>query len=146
MTTLGAIRKESQRLIKLKGKFCLICGGKKHLQRHHQTMDAQDFIIICQDCHTSIHMKDGSWGRGLKKIKDCVICGKPFVPSHSKKNVTCSRSCLSELGRRNANKRWHPEQKGNGLIALNALEMQLYLPKSTRSLKQSQTLKEVIEP
>lgn len=48
-------------------------------------------------------------GRGLKKMKACVVCGTTFIPNHSKKHATCSKNCLSELGRRNALRRWHPE-------------------------------------
>src|SRR3990167_1446719 len=102
----AAIRKQSQRRESLSGKCCGRCGSSESLQRHHPSYTSSDFEIVCQTCHTAIHVSDGSWGKGSKRIKDCAICGKPFVPSHSKKHKTCSAACLSELGRVNAQKRW----------------------------------------
>lgn len=103
----ATIRKQSQRLKSLSGESCCMCGSIEKLQRHHRTYTAEDFVIVCQPCHTQIHKADGSWGKGSRKIKDCAVCGKPFVPRHSTKHKTCSANCLSELGRLNALKRWH---------------------------------------
>lgn len=102
----ATIRKRSQRLKSLSGESCATCGGTENLQRHHPTYTGTDFTILCQECHANEHKADGSWGKGSKKTKICVICGSEFTPSHSKKHTTCSRPCLSELGRRNARKRW----------------------------------------
>ena len=103
---LAAMRKRSQRSFPIDGESCQLCGSKKRVQRHHPNQDPEVFWVVCQKCHTDIHMKEGSWGKGLKKIRACVICGKEFLPSHSKRNKTCSKNCLSELGRINARKRW----------------------------------------
>lgn len=51
--------------------------------------------------------------RRTKKTKLCKVCGTEFTPSHSKKHSTCSKKCLSEIGRRNAMKRWHGAETGN---------------------------------
>lgn len=110
----ATIRKQTQRLVTLSGKSCERCGITENLQRHHQTYTASDYVILCQGCHASEHSKDGSWGRGLKKTKFCVICGSEFTPNHSKRHKTCSSNCLSELGRRNARKRWEPESTDLG--------------------------------
>ena len=79
---------------------------------NHLELKPKTIMILCPKCHVSEHMKNGSWGRGLKKTKICVVCGNIFVPNHSKKHKSCSSKCLSELGRLNAMKRWYPtEQK-----------------------------------
>jgi hypothetical protein len=104
--TKATIRKQSQRIERLSGKSCAQCGSTENLQRHHRTYTETDYVILCQECHKNEHVKDGSWGHGLKAMKDCVVCFKPFTPRHSKKHSTCSQECLSELGRRNARKRW----------------------------------------
>jgi len=88
---------------------CDVCGSKDNLQRHHPDYTSSGCCLLCQSCHTAEHMRDGTWGVGLRKTKDCVICGETFTPNHSKKHKACSKNCLSELGRRNAQKRWHPE-------------------------------------
>lgn len=102
----ATIRKRSQRLKSLSGESCAKCGSTENLQRHHQTYTESDFIILCQECHASEHNADGSWGKGSRKTRSCVICGSEFTPNHSKRHTTCSPDCLSELGRRNARKRW----------------------------------------
>jgi len=105
------IRKASQRLISLEGRFCASCGADSNLQRHHPIYEPSAVQILCQSCHTALHMADGTWGKGPKDsskyIRDCVICGRIFQANHSKLGKTCSRACLSELGRLNASKRWH---------------------------------------
>lgn len=101
-----AIRKRSQRRESLNGKQCEHCGSTENLQRHHPSYESEDFIILCQTCHAKLHVEHGTWARGQKKTKFCAICGKEFIPHHSKKHKTCSKECLSELGRRNAMKRW----------------------------------------
>jgi 5-methylcytosine-specific restriction endonuclease McrA len=39
-------------------------------------------------------------------MKTCAVCGKDFSDYSHIRAKTCSRGCLSELGRRNARKRW----------------------------------------
>src|SRR5689334_17449391 len=102
----ATIRKRSQRSCTLSGKHCEKCGSMVNLQRHHPNYDSEAFIILCQGCHTLTHLEVGTWGSGSKKMKNCVVCGSEFLPRHSKKHSTCSRTCLSELGKRNAMKRW----------------------------------------
>lgn len=100
----ATIRKRTQRLVSLDGKSCEQCGSTENLQRHHRTYTETDFQILCQSCHVQADLRDGS--RKRRKTKQCAICGNVFTPSHSKKHKTCSADCLSELGRRNAYKRW----------------------------------------
>lgn len=107
---ISALRKRSQRSFAIDDESCELCGSDINIQRHHPDPTSANFLIVCQKCHVEIHMKDGSWGRGLRKTKNCVICGSEFVPNHSKKHTTCSKPCLSELGKRNALKRWHPNE------------------------------------
>ena len=92
-------------------KQCERCKSTVRLQRHHKDRNslnnkADNVEVLCQTCHKNLHMAEGSWSRGLKKTKLCAICEREFLPHHSKNHKTCSRSCLSELGRRNALKRW----------------------------------------
>src|SRR5437773_10001805 len=102
-----AVRKASQKLVSLLGKSCGQCGSTKRLQRHHQEYTPTSFVILCQVCHKNEHMKDGTWGRGLRQMSNCIICGKDFKPLDSKIHKTCGAKCLSVLGRLNAMKRWN---------------------------------------
>jgi hypothetical protein len=102
----AAVRKRAQRAVPAM-TICDDCGAVDNLQRHHPDyLRPEEVIILCQRCHTNIHLLFGTWGNGPKTLRACVICGQDFIPKHSKKGVTCSRACLSELGRRNARKRW----------------------------------------
>lgn len=115
MLTKATVRKQTQRLVPLSGTTCEKCGSSESLQRHHIHYEATAFQILCQSCHAEVHKADGSWGRGLKKTKNCAVCGQTFIPNHSKKHKTCSANCLSELGRRNALKRWRPANESTDL-------------------------------
>jgi len=73
------------------------------------------FLLAHTNCHGNqcqigkgdgIQKAEGTWGRGLREIKNCVICLKTFAPKHSKNPKTCSSDCLKNLGRLNALKRW----------------------------------------
>lgn len=99
------IRKQSQRNADISTMSCAFCGSTENVQRHHPDYNSPDFIPLCHKCHVKIHIESGTYRR--KQEKKCVICGKSFIPHHSKNHKTCSRECLSELGRRNAMKRWH---------------------------------------
>ena len=68
--------------------------------------DRESFVQDWGNLQLDEHMKDGSWGKGLKPIQFCTICGKEFLPPDSHVHKTCSPECLSELGRVNAMKRW----------------------------------------
>ncbi len=109
MLTKDVMRKRAQRAYP-KLEECERCGATENLQRHHPDPNDALFVnILCQGCHTEDHLKDGSWGQGRKKIKTCVNCGKPFSNYSHTRVKTCGKNCLSELGRQNAYKRWHPE-------------------------------------
>ena len=68
---IATLRKQSQRLCNLEGKCCSICKSTDNIQRHHVKLKPEEIILVCQGCHTKIHMKDGSWGKGkgLKKTR-----------------------------------------------------------------------------
>jgi hypothetical protein len=108
MPTPSASRKAAQRAYPTLTD-CEHCGATSTLQRHHPDInDALSVVILCQACHAEEHVRLGTWGLGSKKPKTCVVCKKVFsVYSHTRVK-TCSPACLSELGRRNARKRWHP--------------------------------------
>lgn len=99
-----ASRKRAQRAVPLTA--CLRCGSTSNLQRHHADHTKPlDVEVLCQRCHTTADHAVGMWGKGRKKSRSCSICAVQFTPRHST-NRTCSKTCLSELGRRNARKRW----------------------------------------
>ena len=106
MLTPPASRKRAQRAYPTLN-VCEHCGGTSQLQRHHPNLqDAESVVILCQRCHAAEHVRLGTWGQGPKKPKTCVVCGKDFSDYSHIRAKTCSRACLSELGRRNARKRW----------------------------------------
>lgn len=100
----ATVRKQSQRFVSLSGKGCEKCGASGYLNRHHVKMQRKAIMILCVPCHVREHQKNGT--RRVKRPKSCAVCGKDFMPRHSKKHKTCSPNCLSELGRLNARKRW----------------------------------------
>ena len=100
-------RKQAQRAVK--ATACEVCGSTDRLQRHHPNLSRPlEVTVLCQACHASLHIKEGTWGQGPRETALCVICGKTFLPSDSHLHKTCGAACLAELGRRNALKRWHP--------------------------------------
>jgi hypothetical protein len=106
MLTKAASRKRAQRAFP-KLTACAHCGSTSRLQRHHPDLsDALCVVILCQPCHAAEHVRHGTWGSGPRKPKTCVVCGKDFSDYSHIRAKTCSRACLSELGRRNARKRW----------------------------------------
>lgn len=118
MLTKSAIRKQGQRAMPSLEK-CERCGATENLQRHYPNMkDAAYVVVLCQKCHAEDHCKTGSWGRGPRKAKTCVICGLEFSDYSHTRVKTCGPNCLSELGRRNAYRRWAP-----GLTDLEDSEM-----------------------
>lgn len=89
---------------------CEECGEVKHLQRHHPDYSRPNhFEILCRPCHVLADQRDGH--RRTKQPKNCKVCGKAFMPTHSKNHTTCSRECLSAIGRMNAEKRWGSGRK-----------------------------------
>jgi len=86
---------------------CEECGATERVQRHHKDYQKpEDIRFLCQACHTRIEHEQGTWGPGPKTPKTCPICGIQFTHYTHTRNQTCSKECLSELGRRNAMKRW----------------------------------------
>ena len=108
MATKWMARKRAQRAIpNLKNMKCLMCATSKNLERHHPNYEEPNRVeILCASCHIKADQRDGT--RRIKQEKACNICGKMFLSSHTKKHNTCSRECLTEIGRINAFKRWHP--------------------------------------
>jgi hypothetical protein len=100
----NTIRKRAQRT-EPDPTMCQECGATGSLERHHPDYtDPDRFEVLCQPCHVRADLRDGT--RRQKKRKACKVCGAMFLPSHSKKHTTCGPECLSEIGRRNARKRW----------------------------------------
>jgi len=84
---------------------CEACGETRGLQRHHPDYFQPTRIeILCRKCHILADQRDGYAPK--KQRKACKVCGKMFLPTHTKNHSTCSRECLTEIGRRNAEKRW----------------------------------------
>lgn len=101
-----AAHKEAQRMTP-RLTVCEVCGKGPPLQRHHPDYDDPNNVeILCQSCHIKADQRDGH--RETKQLKNCKLCGAEFMPTHSKKHNLCSPKCRSEMGRRNAMKRWHP--------------------------------------
>jgi len=99
------IRKAAQRAVSLAGKQCSECNGTHRLQRHHPDYSKpSEIVILCQRCHVAADIAAGF--RKVKQPKLCKVCGTEFLPNHSRKHSTCSRECLSEIGRQNSLKRW----------------------------------------
>lgn len=93
-----------KQLLHLNENYCARCGSSEKLDRFEQSYTSTGFIILCEHCNTRIHNRDGSLKRGIRKPKDCAVCGHAFVPSHYQK--TCCRTCLRVLNRFNAMKYW----------------------------------------
>ena len=102
--------KAAQRQIK--AKTCEMCGGTKTPQRHHKDGDAtnnakDNLIVLCQKCHTTVHMLNDTWGRGKVKQATCKICGTIFQPKRTRRAKLCGKAeCTKENGRRSAALRW----------------------------------------
>lgn len=106
MPTKNALRKQAQRAYP-KPLPCELCGETKKVQRHRPNIEgALSVVFLCQKCHVKEEMARGTWGRGLKKPKVCVVCGEMFTKYTHVRVKTCGKACRSELGRLNANKRW----------------------------------------
>ena len=105
---------------------CDVCGGTRTLQRHHADGDPRNnseknVEILCQRCHTDTHMANGTWGRGRSlKNKTCVICRQVFRPRKDRDRRCGKAECEREMGRRSAQKRWHPELQEASRTACNA--------------------------
>ncbi len=114
MTTKWMARKRAQRdLPSLGGITCENCKIEDAKERHHPDYANVDvYQVLCRPCHVEADKRDGH--RRTKQEKRCKVCGKMFIPNHSKKHTTCSRNCLSEIGRLNAMKRWDNGPLENG--------------------------------
>ena len=105
MRQVWRTRRASQRMLPVLDA-CEFCGSTENLERHHYDYsDPGLFHVLCRKCHRKWHSDE----RRPSRMKNCAICGTEFLPSHSKKHKTCSKKCLSEIGRRNARKRWGKE-------------------------------------
>ena len=117
MLTKVASRKRAQRAYQ-QVPPCQKCGSSVNVQRHHENYDhALSVEFLCQSCHATVDQQLGRWGRGNKQPKACVVCGQEFTNYTHTRVKTCGKACLSELGRRNARKRWR-----TALPDLDALE------------------------
>src|SRR5215213_3696754 len=104
MLSDSAIRKRAQRAHPTLTQ-CELCGSTQRLHRHHPDYSKPEEIqVVCIHCHPKMDMRDGTGRR--KKPKDCVVCGTTFTHYSHSRVKCCSTECLSELGRRNALKRW----------------------------------------
>ena len=106
-------RKRAQRIMCT--EECGLCGGTETLQRHHingKCLDnsEENLIVLCQPCHSKIHILSDTWGRKKVQPASCVICGEMFQPARAKRSILCGDpACLSENGKRAAAKRWSKE-------------------------------------
>ena len=108
MATKWMARKRAQRAAPIL-KECQDCGATKKLQRHHPDYNKPDlFKVLCGPCHAKADQRDGH--RRQKPKQKCTICKTMFLPKDSHSHKTCGKECLSEIGRRNAMKRWHGPQ------------------------------------
>lgn len=107
MISKWAARKKAQRAIQTL-ESCEMCGATGvRLERHHEDYQKPlEVMILCPTCHSHREHENGQ--RKPKAAKTCPICGAVFTHYTHSRNRTCSRQCLSELGRINAKKRWHP--------------------------------------
>jgi hypothetical protein len=105
----ATIRKRAQRAMPILAA-CQICKSTENLQRHHPDYSEPNHIeVLCQSCHLAADQRDGT--RKAKQAKPCKVCGREFMPCHSRKHATCSKECLREIGRLNAMKRWENRGK-----------------------------------
>lgn len=60
----ATIRKKTQREFGpiVPSDCCDLCGSTENLQRHHPDYSSSECWLVCQKCHTQIHMRDGTWG------------------------------------------------------------------------------------
>lgn len=106
----NTVRKMAQRAFPITGMACQECGTVGRLQRHHPDMEKPlEVNILCQGCHTQRHLDNGSWGKGPSPPRECVVCKEMFKPRRSNSRTCGERECISELGRRYAEKRWKPQ-------------------------------------
>jgi hypothetical protein len=103
----NSIRRQAQRMLPRLTR-CEGCGTTTdRLERHHPEYDEPGIVVIlCRPCHTKADQDAGYQPR--RKVKVCTICGSSFTNYTHSRAKTCSKRCLSEAGRRNAAKRWHP--------------------------------------
>lgn len=109
--SLGAIRKRAQRAVSLHGKQCCKCGATQSLTRHHPDYGKPlEVEIICKACHQRKHWQE-DWGHRLVTPGKCTVCGAEFQRTRSRRGRICGNpSCLAELGRLSAEKRWRTER------------------------------------
>lgn len=103
-------RKAAQK--KFTARICQNCNSTDRLQRHHIDRNPKNnspcnIMILCQTCHFLEHLKAGDWGKGQVQMKNCVICGKEFLPKRSARAKLCGdKQCAKKNGENSARLRW----------------------------------------
>lgn len=99
----AAIRKRAQRAVSLSGATCSKCGSPNCLERHHEDYSKPvDVAVLCSHCHGLEHKE-------LVRVA-CAICKTLFQPARGRRSTLCGNpSCLRELGKQSAAKRWKAE-------------------------------------
>jgi hypothetical protein len=52
------IRSKTYRIAAALKDKCYSCHKKENLELHHNSYEVTDFIILCTDCHNSVHTGD----------------------------------------------------------------------------------------
>lgn len=99
----AAIHKRAQRAVSLSGATCSKCGSPNCLERHHEDYSKPvDVAVLCSHCHGLEHKE-------LVRVA-CAICKTLFQPARGRRSTLCGNpSCLRELGKQSAAKRWKAE-------------------------------------
>lgn len=140
MATVGhdRYRERKQRVIKMFGGKCSVCGYCKNINAldfHHLNpkdkdrswaelknanwnklmLELQKCILVCRNCHAEIHWPEKEVDcaadvnlNGPTKTGDCKYCGEPVYGT-----VFCSRNCVS-AGRRKV--KWPSRDELNDLM------------------------------
>ncbi len=64
------------------GRVCMVCKSKHHLEVHHTTYDRlgdelmSDLLILCADCHRSIHTQFPIGSKGFRRINAAIARGR----------------------------------------------------------------------
>ena len=107
----NTLRRRAQRAIPIfEDDTCDHCGGSEiRLCRHHKNGNLEDnstenIEILCLACHNKEHARMGTHRR--LKPKTCPVCSEIFRPRKARSVLCGKRRCLSEYGRRAAERRW----------------------------------------
>jgi len=102
-------RKAAQRAIP--AERCEVCGTTEgKIERHHPDYSQPlNVKILCTTCHAAEERHTGQ--RKSKAMRECPVCGAHFLYRHSGQRTCARTACLKEIGRRNAEKRWHAHDR-----------------------------------